>query len=64
MVHTLPQHRQSSWGEGVVQSVRLRTCKWPGTLVAGEGSPPPQVRCYIKRFESTDKVFSFAQGGT
>lgn len=63
MVHTLPQRRQLSWGEGVVQSVRPRTCKWPGTLVAGEGSSP-QVRCYIKTFKSTDKVFSFAQGST
>lgn len=39
MVGTVPQHRQSSWGEGVVQPIKLGTYKWPRTFVAGEGRP-------------------------
>lgn len=62
-VQTVPWHRQSSWDKGAVKPIKLRTCTWPRTLVAGEGRCP-QVCCNIKRFKSTDEVFRFAQGST
>lgn len=54
MVRTVPQHRQSSWGKGVVQVAQ--------DIYGWSGKTPP-VCCNIKRFKAL-RMFSFAQGST